>query len=305
MTNLITQHTQQSQPQPAGPQSQHQSQKKKHQQQPLFAPSNNRLQSKTQKKVNLLIVNPSPRNIKLFETKLKKLNQKYDIYREKYNFIEVDAYENCRHFFLSHPNKYTHMAILPDDLLVDVKHVDQLVNDLEKYDYDVLSGICNVAMSTKRMFSIMAAIDYRKYEAVDQLSKKGRFDFFKYIMTRAEWETTKKNMEKKQNRIIRVGWAGFPFTIIKRSIAEKIQFSTNLMGIDTMFYQSCLHNGIATYADLDVEMLHIKGMEDNRDMQNSILFAFDRSVNTKINYITSNPPKHEQVFLKKIEQSTP
>src|SRR6476620_1344884 len=78
--------------------------------------------------VNLLIINPSPRKIKLFEAKLNILNTKYDILREKNNFNEVEAYNNCRDYFLSH-TEYTHMAILPDDLLVDLKHVDKLVDD--------------------------------------------------------------------------------------------------------------------------------------------------------------------------------
>src|SRR4249920_4150187 len=99
---------------------------------PIQAPSN----QDNNKKVNLLIVNPSPRKIKWFESKLKILNTKYDIFREKDNLDEVNAYKECRDFFLEH-TEYTHMAILPDDLLVDVKHVDRLVEDLEQFDYDV------------------------------------------------------------------------------------------------------------------------------------------------------------------------
>lgn len=297
MTNLITPPpTQRPKPQPAGP---HQNQQKKenHIKPGLSAPKNQ------QKKVNLLIINPSPRNIKPFEVKLKKLNQKYDIYREKYNFNEINAYTNCRDFFLSHP-EYTHMAILPDDLLVDVEHVDKLVDDLEKYDYDVLSGVCNFALSNKRMFNKMAVIDYRIFGAVDQLSKTGRFDYFKHIMSRDTWQKMKEDMKDKPNRIIRVALSNFPFTIIKRSVVEKIEFGSNLMGVDTVFFQSCINNNIATYADLDVEMFHIKGIEDNRDMTDVISYAFDRSVNTKINYIESNPPKHEQIFLPKVQQTT-
>ena len=49
-------------------------------------------------------------------------------------------------------------------------------------------------------------------------------------------------------------------------------------------------------------MLHIKGIEENHEMQGSILMAFDMSVTTKIHNIISNPPKKEQIFLAKIEQ---
>lgn len=253
--------------------------------------------------VNLLIINPSPRKIKLFEAKLEILNTKYDILREKYNFNEVEAYNNCRDYFLSHP-EYTHMAILPDDLLVDLKHVDRLVEDLEKYDYDVLSGISNFAMSSKNFWNRMTCIEYNNYGAVDQLAKTARFDYFNQVMTRERYDKLKEEMVNKPNRIIRVALSNFPFTIAKRSVIEKFEFGMSLMGVDTVFFQSCINNGIATYADLDVQMVHIKGIEENHEMKDSIFMAFDRSVTTKIHFIVSNPPKKEQVFLPKIQQIT-
>ncbi len=246
--------------------------------------------------INLLIINPSPRKIKLFEAKLSILNTKYDILREKNNFNEVEAYNNCRDYFLSHP-EYTHMAILPDDLLVDLKHVDKLVEDLEKYDYDVLSGISNFSMESRNFFNHMTCIDYMNYGAVDQLAATARFDYFTQVMTRERYTKIKEEMANKPNRIIRVALSNFPLTIAKRHVIEKIEFGGSLMGVDTVFFQSCINKGIATYADLDVEMLHIKGIEDNHEMKNSILMAFDMSVTTRIHNIVSNPPKKEQIFL--------
>lgn len=257
-------------------------------------------QNNNNTKVNLLITSPSPRHIKLFESKLKILNTKYDIYLEKYNFDEVDAYKQCRDFFLSH-TEYTHMAILPDDLLVDLKHVDKLIDDLEKYDYDVLSGICNFALTSKNFLNHMTCIEYSNYGAVDQLAKTGRFDYFRQIMTRDRYDEIKKQMATKPNRIIRVGLSNFPFTIIKRSVVEQIEFGMNLMGVDTVFFQSCINKGIATYADLDVEMLHLKGIEKNGDMSTSVLMAFDMNVSTEVNYIKSKPPQKDHIFLPKIE----
>jgi hypothetical protein len=250
--------------------------------------------------INLLILNPSPRHIKIFEAKLQKLNTKYDILRIKYDFDEKHAYNSGREWFLAHP-EYTHMAILPDDLLVDVKHVDKLIEDLENYDYDVLSGISNFAMSTARFFENMTAIDYKKYEAVDQIRKTGRFDYFKQIMSRKEYKQIKEDMKNKQNTIIRVAMSHFPFTIIKRHVVEKIEFGHNLMGVDVVFFQSCIKLNIATYADLDVELWHIKGIEDNKQMQKSIIMAFDKNISTSINYIESNKPEREEVFLPKIQ----
>ncbi len=272
------------------------------QQIPKSAPAKSPPQSPTKNKINLLIINPSPRNIKLFEVKLKILNTKYDIFREKYNFNEIDAYRVCRNFFLEHP-EYTHMAILPDDLLVDLKHVDKLVEDLEQCDYNVLSGICNFSMDSRKFFNKMTCIDYRNYGAVDQLALTGKFDYFKQIMERDTYEKLKKEMVDKPNRIIRVALSNFPFTIIRRDIVEKIEFGVNTMGVDCVFFQSCINKGISTYADLDVETLHLKSIEDNHEMTNSILMAFDRSISTRINFSPSNPPKKDEVFLPKIQQS--
>jgi hypothetical protein len=263
----------------------------------------NQESSKQQNKVNLLIINPSPRNIKPFEIKLEKLNQKYDIFREKNNHDEVNAYKICRDFFLEH-TEYTHMAILPDDLLVDVKHVDKLVEDLEQFDYDVLSGISNFACSTRSMWNKMTCIDYKNYGAVDQLEKTGRFDFFRQTMTREDYNKIKKDMEKKPNRIIRVALSNFPFTIVKRSVVEQIEFGINLMGVDTVFFQSCIKKGIATYADLDVQMVHLKGIEENHDLQTMILPAFERGIHTKVAFINSKPPVKEEIFLPKVQEPT-
>ena len=253
-----------------------------------------------QQPINLLILNLSPRKIKLFEAKLQKLNTKYDILRIKNDFDEKHAYNSGRDWFLKHP-EYTHMAILPDDLLLETKHVDKLINDLEQYDYPVLSGICNFAMSTKNFFSRMTAIEHTKYEAVDYLAAEGRFDYFKDVMTRDRWKELREQMKDKPNRIIRVAWSAFPFTIIRRDVVEKIEFGSNLMGVDTVFFQSCINLSIPTYADLDVEMLHIKGIENNHEMQNSIFMAYDKNVCTAVLYTKSNPPKRDEIFLPKTQ----
>jgi hypothetical protein len=261
----------------------------------------NQEQSKQPQKINLLIINPSPRKIKWFEAKLKILNTKYDIFRAKDNLDEVDAYKVCRDFFLEH-TEYTHMAILPDDLLVDLRHVDKLVEDLEQFDYDVLSGISNFACTSMSMWEKMTCIPYSNYGAVDQLAKTGRFDYFVQIMTRKEYDKLKKDMENKPNRIIRVGLSNFPFTIAKRSVVEKIEFGINLMGVDTVFFQSCIKKGIATYADLDVQLVHLKGIETNHELSSQIIPAFEQNISTQVLFSNSKPAVKQEIFLPKVQE---
>lgn len=249
---------------------------------------------------NILLSSPSPRKIKPFEQKLKLLNQKYDYFTVKFDFDEINAYRTIRNFFLSH-KEYTHLAIIPDDLLVNVAHIDKLVDDLTKNDYPVLSGISNFACTTKRFFNNMTAIEYGKIDALEQLRKTGRYDYFKHIMNRERYNEIKKQMENKPNRIIRVIMSSFPVTIIRRDIVEKLEFGMNLMGVDTDFFQKCIKEGVPAYADLDVETLHLKGIEENRDIDYLINMAFHDNIDTKVNYIKSNPPERQEIFLPKIQ----
>ena len=249
---------------------------------------------------NILLASPSPRKIKPFERKIQALNQKYDTFLVKFDFDEIHAYQTIRNFFLDH-KEYTHVAIIPDDLLVDVKHVDKLVEDITKFDYPVISGISNFTCESKRFFNNMTCIEYGKIDALLQLQKTGRYDYFKQIMPRERYNEIKEKMKDKPNRIIRVIFSAFPCTIIRRDVMEKIEFGMNLMGVDTVFFQSCIKAGIPTYADLDVETLHLKSIEDNRDIDYLINMAFKDNINTSVNYIMSKPPERQEIFSPKVK----
>ena len=279
MTEQSQHHQQQSQPHKASP---------------------TRSRTSNNKPIKLLILNPSPRKIKIFQVKLDKINKKYDVLRIKNDFNEKNAYNSGRKFFLEH-TEYTHLAILPDDLLCEPEDVDKLVKDLEEFDYPVLSGICNFAMSTPKFFNNMSAIEYTKYDAVDEISRTGRFNYFQQIMSRARYKELKEEMKDKPNRIIRVALANFPLTIARRDVIEKFEFNANLMGVDTVFAQDCINNSIPMYVDLDVEMWHIKGIEQNHEMRNSIIMAFDRNIDTSVNMSAFNPPLREEIFLPAVE----
>jgi GT2 family glycosyltransferase len=100
-------------------------------------------------------------------------------------------------------------------------------------------------------------------------------------------------------KVVRVAFSAFSFSIIRRDVVELIEFGHNPMGVDTVFFQACLNNGVPTYADLTTEMLHMKGMEDNSEMRNVIEYAMKNNVNTKVNTNQLNPPKREEIFLPK------
>jgi hypothetical protein len=252
---------------------------------------------------NLLLTSPSPRKIKPFERKIEALNEKYDIFLVKHDFDEINAYRTIRNFFLEH-KEYTHMALIPDDLLVDVKHVDKLVEHITGQgfnDYPVISGVCNFACTNKKFFNNMAMIEYGKIDAQAQLEKTGRYDYFKHIMSRERYNHLKEKMKDKPNRIIRVIFSAFPLTIIRRDVMEKIEFGMNLMGVDTVFFQSCIKAGIPTFADLDVQTLHLMGIERNRDIDYLIKMAWNDNIDTKVSYIKSKPPERQEIFRPKVQ----
>src|SRR5438105_2355903 len=97
-----------------------------------------------------LICIPSPRDIpEFFEAAAFLPADKFWI---KYH-READAYSKIRRFFLER-SEYTHMVLLPDDLIVRAEDFTKLMGTAAVYKFDVISGICNVEYSTKHLFNI-------------------------------------------------------------------------------------------------------------------------------------------------------
>jgi hypothetical protein len=246
--------------------------------------------------IKLLIFNPSPRQIPLFETKIKLLNKKYDIYRIKFNWDEQGAYEEGRQFFLSHP-EYTHFAILPDDLLMDVHHVDKLVSDLENNPgMEVLSGICNFSLVNKKFYNTLAVIPHDRIQAYSMFKQLAKYQYDS-LLNRDTYHAGKKGVQ-------RVLFAAFSFTIINRRVLELFGFKPikpsgqiiEGMGLDTLFYNNCYRSNIQCWADFDVMLLHIKDIEFNNDLTWYIQYAYDNNVKTGL--VKSPSFKQENVLLK-------
>jgi hypothetical protein len=123
-------------------------------------------------------------------------------------------------------------------------------------------------------------------------------------MTRDRYKQIKEQMKDKPNRIIQVAFSAFPLTIARRDVIEKFKFGANLMGVDTVFFQSCIQNQIPTFADLDVELVHLMGIERNRDMDYLIKLAWDHNIDTRVVFTSTNPPKKEEIFLPRIHEPT-
>lgn len=249
-------------------------------------------------------MNPSPRKIKLFEEALKQLNDHYDIIRIKNDFDELHAYNRGRDFFLEH-KEYTHMAILPDDLLVYPDDVKILEEDVNQFDFDITAGICNFAYSNKKFFNHMSVVEMLKYEAAETIRRTGKFRWPGDVMTRERFQELRdKPSSTPRDRLIRCAHIAFSFPIIRRDIVEQLPFTANPMGVDTAYSKQCLDNNIDMFADLRVELLHMKGMEFNREMGHVIDFAFQNSIDTLVHKGTlTKPMVRSEIFLeRKIKQ---
>jgi len=175
---------------------------------------------------------------------------------------EPEVYRRIRDIFLNDERfqKYTHLVIAPDDLIVENHHIEALINDLEAFDYPVLSGICNVDMSLNRYkYAIcIRNLPNRNWDDGSHTNKE-QLRFY-------DWATEE---DIKEGNIIRVLFSGFPLMFIRRDIVEKIPFETDFewnkdsdpncaASIDVTFNTRCYELGIPVMADCDVNMTHLR-----------------------------------------------
>jgi hypothetical protein len=152
--------------------------------------------------------------------------------------------------------EYTHLAILPDDLIVNQKAIDILVTDLQRVDYPVLCGCANLDMTPAGRSLVNVSL-----ELPSPKLKKGTHH---YNLMTEEWELI---YSKNQQPII-VKYAGDPFVILRRDIVDKLSFLNDASYNGVTEDQGCCEDvvmsneldklGIPLYCDLRAKMLHLK-----------------------------------------------
>lgn len=188
-----------------------------------------------------LIFIPSPRFIPEVVSAIHKLPD--DKYWVKY-YPQTEAYTIARDFFLDH--NYTHLCIIPDDLIVTLEDYSTVKND-SLYDFQVVSGACNVDtgdykdclnVTLNELINPKSTPEehYHKWLKRDELERRdSRFDFAK------------------------VKYSGFPLMFIRRDVVEQIPFR-DYKGccLDATFCADCEMLEIPIYVDLRVIMKHLK-----------------------------------------------
>jgi hypothetical protein len=217
--------------------------------------------------LNPLIAIPSPRTIPEI---IQALDQIKDYDKLWLKFMpEYMAYTTMREKFLS--EKYTHLIICPDDLLIDDPNklqilLDDYNNCLDPHERDntIISGYCNVdhgAYSYFANITIDPVSEFRKGRAYKWLTLED-MRFRKHV-----YDNYTDTNNSKKRYLINVRFAGFPLFVIPRKIVEQIpfrndsptgKFDTCGCCVDVMFCYDALQKGCQIYVDTRVELDHLK-----------------------------------------------
>jgi len=211
--------------------------------------------------VKLLLFRGSPRsNIHEVERWNKHLEDYCDVLCVRYA-MEFEAYEYARGYFLNHP-EYDYLVIATDDIVVTVKDIKQLKDDLEAVDYPVLSGLMNVDEKDHDDMWGNLNITY------ELAAKDRRLRFYNFV----------KFNELPVEDIFQVMFAGFGLTAIRRDIIEEPGFNfasdgifrgtgiVNGASLDLVFCWWCMEhkdekgnpNPIPIFCDQRIHMHHLR-----------------------------------------------
>ena len=202
---------------------------------------------------NPLIALPSPRDIVSVKKAIDESLQEYDKAWFKYFTQSKKPYTLIRKYFLKH-KKYTHLIILPDDLVIHRAGVEKLINAVEDEPekYKVLMAICNVEYGQPYV------IFTKNHPSLKHSERK--YDWYTWSEL-AEYFTPLG--------IIQVKYCGTPFAIISRDLIENgivtleddakwnnIPFGSSE---DVVLSHDLLRHNIPLYVDTSVCFEHLKG----------------------------------------------
>jgi hypothetical protein len=189
--------------------------------------------------VNPLICSPSPRDIPEVRDAWNKI--KCDKLLAKY-YQEYDAYRNLRDYFITH-EEYTHMVVMPDDLIVKPEDFNTLLENVKEYDFHVLSGTCNFDWQSKEKFICW------------QHMQNARGIIRNYM--------TEEDFDNVPGGIIQVQFEGFACCFIRRDVLDDIEFNGTTCpdgsrrSFDWQFAVDCDVKGITLRVNKYVRMLHL------------------------------------------------
>lgn len=172
-----------------------------------------------------LICVPSPRQIPEFQEAINKIDcpklfAKY--------YPEPKAYEILREMFLD-ATDYTHMVIIPDDLIVSTHDFGTLGFDLMEFDFPVLAGTCRLSYTSQDWITAKKLDPHERFTSTELFTgipiKKVEFD-------------------------------GLACSFIRRDVVEQIEFTAQSR-FDFEFAKKCLDLDIPMHVDSRVVLTHL------------------------------------------------
>jgi hypothetical protein len=164
--------------------------------------------------INPLIVTMSVRDFPIFEYWRNQIRLCDRL--EIKNFIHEEAHEISRKYFLDN-KQYTHYIMLAEDVIARPDDVKLLLEDIEKYDYPVVCGYCNI--NFRNDWVCLTKIDILKKPIVNA----NDYEFY----------TTHDILRRKENNYFDyITFQGNALTSLRRDVIEKIEFKPDRMAIN-------------------------------------------------------------------------
>ncbi len=206
-----------------------------------------------------LIVIPSPRDLDRVKLAIDLLPS--DKLWIKY-YTEIGAYTLMQKEFLK--SDYTHIILIPDDLVVTPDTYDMFIRDLEEFPDDIVSGYCNVdtrALQGYANVSIYPVQRERQGRTYTWLTLAGIHEESR--MYRLQTPDKHRTLPEY---MIDVTFAGFPLFGIPRKILEKINFvndsptgyTTDGCCVDVTFCYDVRAAGYRILCDTRLRTAHLK-----------------------------------------------
>lgn len=184
------------------------------------------------------------------------------------------AYKLMQTFFLRNKlnRQYDYLVITPDDLILNKKSLDVLLNEienpslprepdrkdenapwLEKDHYDVLSGVCNWGCGTPYDVNHAPIITDKVPTTVD----------FMFNFDKAQLLEISTRYTRSAGKVMQVMFAGFPLTFVHRDVFESVDLHPNDKEVctDLVFADDLERKQIKQYVHLDALFLHIREID--------------------------------------------
>lgn len=208
----------------------------------------------------------SPRDIKIVKEGHETFKDVPHLYLKYWKACQ--AYKIIEDFFKEN-TEFSHVVIAPDDLVVFDKHYNALVEDLEKEDFPVLGGICNINTLTPKTLAI----------CIDELPSIIRRE--RASRTGRKYHYAQLDSLPIPEGIIKVKFAGMPFLFIRRDVVEQIGFTGDTIYdptrkhleprvFDLAFCYECDQKNIPIHVDARVKLLHLNGPMDNPKLSKEV-----------------------------------